>query len=163
MPVSVRPRLTSSSRRLSSFACQRPPSSAAVVTAGSPPLPVSVRPHLPLPLPPALVPCPPASAHACRRRCTADAPSRSLPSAAALAVLPPPLPSLQPPSSSAATITVATNYGTTFRETGFYSKMFSESRFRLLLTKTKKELWQAPSLQNLVSKFVSIVRNAVVR
>jgi len=37
-------------------------------------------------------------------------------------------------------------YGTTFRETGFYSKIFSESRFRLSLTKNKKDLRQAPTL-----------------
>ena len=102
----------SSSLWLLSLARQRLPLPAIAVAAGtyplpvsvlachccrvdSRPLPVSVRPCLPL-----LLLLPPPTA--------ADAPGRSLPSAAALAVLPPPSPSLQPPSSSAATIIVAT-------------------------------------------------------
>ena len=107
-----RPPLPSSSRQLSSLARQRPPSPALVVATGtcplpviilacrhrrasSCPLPVSVCPHLPLLLPP----LPPTAA---------DAPGRSLPSAGALAVPLPLSPSLQPQSSSAVTIIVAT-------------------------------------------------------
>ena len=92
---SASPCLTLSSHRLLSLARQRLPSPAVIVAAGSSPLPISVHPRLPLlspPLPPVV----------------ADAPGRSSPSAAALAIPPPPLPSHQPLSSSAATIIVAT-------------------------------------------------------
>jgi hypothetical protein len=81
LPVSVRPCLTSlpppvlvpcpsafalaccrRRRRFSSLARQHPPLPDVIVAAGSRPLPVSVRPRLPLSSPPVLVPCPSASA-----------------------------------------------------------------------------------------------------
>ena len=104
--------MTSSLRWLVSLARQHQPSPAVIVAAGTCPLPISVLACclrrigsrlLPVsvhPCLPSLSPPPPLTA--------ADTPGRSLPSAAALAVLPPPLPFLQPPLSSVATIIVAT-------------------------------------------------------
>ena len=64
-----RPCLMSLLRGLLSLARQRPPLPAIVITAGSRPLPSSVRPRLPWSSPVALIPCPSASALACHHHC----------------------------------------------------------------------------------------------
>jgi hypothetical protein len=78
LPISVRPRLPSSSRWLSSFARRRPPSPAVIVALALVPGPSASalacrqRPLVVVAL--ALVPCPSASALACRRRCAGSCP-----------------------------------------------------------------------------------------
>ena len=135
---------------LSSIACRCPLVLACSCRrVGYRPLPISVRTRLLL----LLLPPPPLPSRRCTRRPVTPQPPSS---SAATIIVVTKLSSLSPPPilcfSGEIPFHIQRNQFTgmlrhSFYENWVYSKIFSKSRFRLSLTKNKKELWQAPTYQ----------------